>query len=906
MLIITSLVLSSAGAKEKKKFTFQDVMSFKNQLGAVISEDGRWIGYYEKPERGNTTACIKSTTNDTLVHKVAKGSNVTLARNSGWAAVKVLPDKLDLENKKGADKPKNGLALVNLSNGKKTEFESIDKYEFSNDSKWFVYKKSGDEKNSDKKKRIIGTALYLRHLETESEIAVQNVTQFAFDSLSNNLAFVVEEKDAIQNGIYYIDLNSEIKFPREIVKEKNIHFNNLSWNHTKNMLAFILAKERKSGAPDSCVLAVWDYKEKSYSELVNFGNMPKDWYIPFDNNVSWSEDGERVFFGFRPKIDTIPDDEEDFKYTDSTYTDINSIRKNTEIDIWHWKDPMIKTNRKKFWDEYQNESYQAVYHLGRKKFIQLADMTLPEVRVNNNPKFAVGFDPNPYMRELTWDGDYKDIYSVNLQTGEKILVKKKVQYDVELSPFGNFILYFTNKQWYLYNNNTNESRCLTDSLPVAFYDLDWDMPAEPASYGTGGWFVNDESVFIYGKWDIYRFTTFESGWLCQTVADGKLNNYRFRFVNLDPDKKFFKQNDNCFVEGFQFDRKTQGLFKSDFSILGVMTLLDSSEYYHNLIAEAKISKDLLFTREKYNEFPDFWLYDSTYSEVKKLTNLNSQIENFNWGTSELIRWVSYDNDTLQGFYIKPENFNTKKKYPVLIYFYEKMSDDAKRFVMPGNHHRPCYPVYTGDDYVVFLPDIKYRDGSPGRSALSSLLSGSKALGKIGVADTSKVAMWGHSWSGYQASYIITQTDFFKCAVAGAPVGNMTSAYSGIRLESGRARQFQYEKLQSRIGGNLWDSLSAYIRNSPVFFANKVNTPLLIEFGDIDDAVPWPQGIELFLALRRADKPVVMLQYRNEPHIPRKYHNKLDYAVRMKEFYDHYLLGKPAPAWLTEGVEYRGK
>jgi dipeptidyl aminopeptidase/acylaminoacyl peptidase len=905
VLLMAGLAISAGEAKEKKKFTFQDVMQFKNLLGAVISYDGSWIGYYEKPERGNPTAIIKSTQKDSLIYKVEKGTNVSISRNSKWATVKVLPDKLDLENKKGADKPKNSMTLVNLANSKKDDFENIDKYEFSNDSKWLAYKKSGDEKNTDKKKRIIGSPLYLRHLESESEIAIQNVTEFAFDSVSKNIAFVVAEKEAKQNGVFYIDLTGEIKYPQKIVGEKNIHFSSLAWNHNKDILAFVMGKERKSGAPDSCVVATWDNKGKSFSEIINTGNMIKEWYIPFKNNLSWSEDGERLFFGLRPMIDTIPEEEE-FKYTDSTYTDINSILKNTELDLWHWKDPMIKTNRKNFWDTYQNESYKAVYHLNKKKIIQLADQNLQEVTVNDNSMFAVGFDSNPYMREMTWDGEYKDIYSVNIQTGEKKLVKKRVQYDVELSPFGNYILYFDKKQWYLYNNNTNQSRCLTDSIPLPFYDADWDMPADPTSYGTGGWFVNDEEVLINSKWDIYRFTTKEPGWLCQTAADGKLNNFRFRIVNLDPEKKFYKANDYAFIEGFSYDRKTQGLFKTEFNILGMLMLIDSSEYFYNLIAESKESKNLLFTREKYNEFPDLWLYDTTFTETKRLTTLSSQIDSFNWGTTEQIKWLSFDGDTLEGFYVKPENFDKKKKYPVLIYFYERMSDGAKRFVQPGNMHRPCYPVYTGDDYIIFLPDVKYRDGYPGRSSLSALVSGSKALGVIGVADTDRVALWGHSWSGYQASYIITQTDFFKCAVAGAPVGNMTSAYSGVRLESGRARQFQYEKWQSRIGGNLWDSLGAYLRNSPVFYANRANTPLMIEFGDIDDAVPWQQGIELFLALRRADKPVVMLEYRNEPHIPRKYQNKLDYAVRMKEFYDHYLLGKPAPKWLTDGIEYRGK
>ena len=177
---------------------------------------------------------------------------------------------------------------------------------------------------------------------------------------------------------------------------------------------------------------------------------------------------------------------------------------------------------------------------------------------------------------------------------------------------------------------------------------------------------------------------------------------------------------------------------------------------------------------------------------------------------------------------------------------------------------------------------------------------------MGVADPKAIGLHGHSWSGYQTAFVVTQTDIFACSIAGAPVSNMTSAHSGIRWGSGLARQFQYEKTQSRIGGSLWEFPERYIENSPVFFADRIQTPMLIMFGDEDGAVPWYQGIELYLALRRLEKDCIFLQYRGEPHHPQKYANKLDYSIKMKEYFDFYLKGKPAPDWITKGVPYRGK
>jgi dipeptidyl aminopeptidase/acylaminoacyl peptidase len=177
---------------------------------------------------------------------------------------------------------------------------------------------------------------------------------------------------------------------------------------------------------------------------------------------------------------------------------------------------------------------------------------------------------------------------------------------------------------------------------------------------------------------------------------------------------------------------------------------------------------------------------------------------------------------------------------------------------------------------------------------------------MGVADPKRIGIHGHSWGGYGTAYVVTQTDFFACAIAGAAVGNMTSAYSGIRWESGVARQMQYEKQQSRIGGSLWEKPELFWENSPVFFADRIRTPLLLMHGDEDGAVPWYQSIELYLAMRRLGKDCVFLQYRGEPHHPQKYANKLDYSIKMKQYFDHYLKGEPAPDWLAKGVLYNGK
>jgi dipeptidyl aminopeptidase/acylaminoacyl peptidase len=243
---------------------------------------------------------------------------------------------------------------------------------------------------------------------------------------------------------------------------------------------------------------------------------------------------------------------------------------------------------------------------------------------------------------------------------------------------------------------------------------------------------------------------------------------------------------------------------------------------------------------------------------------------------------------------------------VLVYFYRFFSQRLHEFNQPAVNHRPSFPLYASNGYVVFLPDVRFEVGRPGFSSTKCVVPGVQHLIDIGIADPNAIALHGHSWSGYQTAFMVTQTNIFTTAIAGAPVGNMTSAYSGIRLGSGLARQFQYEMSQSRLSGSLWEARDDYIDNSPVFFADKIQTPILILHGDVDDAVPWEQSIEFYLALRRNGKEAVFLQYNDEPHHPQKYPNKLDWAMKMKEWLDHYLKGAPAPEWISKGIPYTGK
>jgi dipeptidyl aminopeptidase/acylaminoacyl peptidase len=311
----------------------------------------------------------------------------------------------------------------------------------------------------------------------------------------------------------------------------------------------------------------------------------------------------------------------------------------------------------------------------------------------------------------------------------------------------------------------------------------------------------------------------------------------------------------------------------------------------------------LLTEQTFNEFPDLQVSGPNFTDLKKVSDANPQKSKLSWGSSELIRFKNTDGVPLSGILFKPENFDAKKKYPMMVYIYERLSEGVNRFVNPGPGTSINIAYYVSNGYLVLEPDIVYTIGYPGQSALKCVLPAIQAVVDQGFVDEKAIGIQGHSWGGYQIAYMVTQTNRFRAAAPGALVANMTSAYSGIRWGTGLPRQFQYEHTQSRIGGNLWEYPMRFIQNSAVFQADRVQTPILMLHNDADDAVPWYQGIEFYLALRRLGKEVYMWCYNGEPHGIRKRINQKDYTVRLQQFFDHYLKGAPMPEWMEKGIPY---
>jgi len=895
-LLLPALSLPGQG---KKSLELTDMMRFKQLEAPSISGDGRWVVHTARPDRGEPEVHVYSS--DGKQHyTILLGEKPRLSRDGHWVACveAVSPEVLfnSAEARDPENGPKAGMVLLNTETGEQEVHNQVSSFTFSENSQYLLY----HQVQVDSKKKT-GTDLHIRSLGDTLLRTLPFVKRYALDSLSRYLAYTVSDTLKSNNGLYLADLEAGEERILSLFRDSLAWVDKLTWNKKSGQLVFLAGVKDAKGKKRDAFLMAWQAGQPTAEVLLSDADLEEGWKLYHSNTLRWSRDGRRLFLGLKPEGEILPEEEED---SIKDFYGCDDILAEREVDVWHWDDPYISTHQKQLWKRKKDQVYMAVYDPGNKKLVQLASPEIPDLRWSESSTRLLLSTNLPHAKEVTWDGRYRDYYLVELQTGVRQMVLERQQHAVSLSPDGRYLSYYRGGNWFLVDARTLEQQDLTSGLGVPFADEDWDYPENPPGYGVAGWTEGSGSVLIYDKFDIWEFPTDGSPAACLTEGQGRKGLYQFRIKKLRRESPWLKSSERVFLSAYHDSLKHTALFSMKVGSPGVKAMVEEERKY-TLLAKAREADKLLYTRESYREFPDLWVAKGNFKKPRRLSDVNPQVKDFAWGHASLVEWQSMDGKPLQGILITPENAEPGQKLPVLVYYYRFFTDRLYEFNHVAINHRPCFPFYASKGYAVFLPDIRFDIGNPGHAATKCLVPGVQKLIDMGVADPGAICLHGHSWSGYQTAFVITETDLFTCAIAGAPVSNMTSAYGGIRWESGLNRQFQYEKSQSRIGASLWEARDKYIENSPLFFADRINTPLLIMFGDEDGAVPWYQGIELYMAMRRLEKDCIFLQYRKEGHHPKKYANKLDYTIKFREYLDHYLKGEPAADWIKEGVPYRG-
>jgi len=912
----TASIAQKAIPSSKKALDHTVYDSWKEITYDELTPDGTHAAFTINPQDGDGKIVfydLKTSTQDS-VHRAA---NISLTYDSKYAIFKIKPQQkmvkeLRRQKKKKDDLPKDSLGIYSFQTRKTEKIPNVKSYKVPEKaSGWLAYQmdakkeeksktESQSQPNNKSKKakkdnEENGFTLVLRKLSDGKETSFSSVTDYQFAKYGQGLLFSTTGNDStLHAGVYWYDLQNQI-FNTLYEGHSKFKYKGLSINEGGDQAAFLVDTDTTKALIHYFKLYHWK-KGDATSQMLNVegdAHFPKSWFISEHYTPLFSKNGDKLFFGTAP----IP------VVQDTTLLPEEIVN----VEIWNSEDDFIYPQQNVQLESEKKRTYLAAIGFNNNKMTQLGNEDIPTIITGDegNANILFGKTDVPYRKAITWEGNVPDdLYIFNLQDGSKKKIATAIRGFANLSPKANYVYWYSDPDtaWFSYSIKTEKSIKLTKGLNVKFADELDDHPDYPSQYGAAGWTANDELFIAYDRYDLWAFDPQSNKPPVNLTKIGRQQKITFRYVKLDADERFINPDKDLLLSAFDETTKASGYYTLSLKN-GKLTKRIMDNFRFGDVEKAKLADQLLFTRQSFREFPDIWTApDTKFSSPKKLSNANPQMKNYLWGNVELVKWNSLDNVHLEGLLYKPEGFDPNKKYPMIVYFYERNSDNLYEYTPPTPLRSTINrTTYVSDGYLVFVPDIVYKIGFPGESAYNSIMPGITSLIEKGFVDEKNIGVQGHSWGGYQTAYLVTRTNLFKAAEAGAIVANMTSAYGGIRWGSGMSRMFQYERTQSRIGGTLWEKPLLYIENSPLFFADKIETPILLLHNDADTAVPWYQGIEMYMALRRLDKPVWMLNYNGEPHWPVKRENRMDFQIRMKQFFDYYLKGAEEPLWMKNGI-----
>ena len=895
----------------KRPLKIEDFKNWNTIVNAKISNNGKYVAFELNPQKGDGNLILK---NGSDYDTIPRGNKVAFGPENNFIVFHIKQSETTVrkakKDKVQKDKmPKDSLGIFVFKSDSVIRFSKVKSFKIPEENaEWVIFlvepepeKKDTTQKETPKKgKKPIkqpGDNFVVFNVQTADTLVFNNVIEYSYSKKGSAIYFVQQTKDTLNtfSTLNVFDTNTGTKkqlFTSEGWVKKTVT------NETGEKYAFIFSQDTIKEKVFSLFYGSGESEPEKIVDSYTQG-IPVGWSPSENGDIYFSENGTKLYLGTAESPEPEPKDsllDED----------------KPKLDIWNWQDLKLQPQQKIEVEREKKRTFLAVYHLELKRFIQLADLTVKQVSTvqKGDGDIGLGTNDKPYLRASSWTGKRsRDYYLVDFKSGiKREMVKDKSS--VRLSPQGKYIVWYDPADSSYYSKSTDINNLniipLTKRIPVNFYEELHDTPSDPRSYGIAGWSEGDRFVYIYDRYDIWKIDPAgQRVPVCVTKAFGRRNATRLRYVKLDKDLEYIPINEAILLSAIDERNMSRGFFDTKLNSVKDPNLLIMDDYQFGSVQRAKNASEILWTKQDVDLFPDLWSGNLKFEQAHKISDANAQQEEFVWNNVELVEWNSFSGEILKGVFYKPENFDPNKKYPMIVYFYERNSELLNRHQHPYPSHSTINKTfYASNGYLVFVPDITYKEGYPGQSAYSAIVSGTQYLiNNYSIVDKDRIGLQGQSWGGYQAAYLITQTDMYAAAMAGAPVSNMTSAYGGIRWQTGLSRMFQYEHTQSRIGGTLWEKPLQYIENSPVFYAPKITTPLLMMHNDNDGAVPWYQGIEMFVALRRLDKPVWLLSYNGEPHNLKRtsWANRVDLSNRMFQFFNHYLKDKPMPEWMEKGV-----
>jgi dipeptidyl aminopeptidase/acylaminoacyl peptidase len=696
---------------------------------------------------------------------------------------------------------------------------------------------------------------------------------------------VVQQQEAGEQSLLWVTLADA--YVKSVWKGDKA--SNLTFDHSGRQLAFLTSP----GDCKYCGPSLWCYNSSAgkLNRIIEDKSAETDSTMQIDRIQNFSKDGRSVFFYIKEREKPVP----------------AMNPRVVPLNVWSYTDTKLQSLQLK--EMGTVNTYLAVINLMNKQLIRVENENERAIPMNDYFMLIEKRAGNIDLVNEPWNTLGKKSYSLlSLKNGSRTALGALDSFDPIISQYGKYILFYdpSRKDYFSLEANTQTLRNITKDIKTSWGR--YYVPLIPR--GIMGWAANDGFVFIYDHNDIWQI---DPRGLQQPInltnGYGKKHDLIFSY-RVDSYNNNRSLNGKLYLSAFNFKSKDDGFYLITASKQKDPEKLFTGKYIFdisngaseipngNAFAPIKAlhAEGYILKRSGATEFGNYF-YTSNFKDFVRLSDIAPQ-KKFNWYTTELHSWISLDGNPINGVLYKPENFDPARKYPIIFKYYQRKSDGLNAYIKPDyleNNANVNIPYYVSNGYLIVALDIEFKKGEVGQSVLNSVLPAVDYFSKMSFVDNKRMGINSYSFGGYSTYFLVTHTDKFAAACPGGGPTDVISHFSGIKLSGVNVQEFD----QLGMGAPLWDIPELYIKNSPIFSVKNVTTPLLMMHNPNDDAVNFSQATEFFTALRRLGKRAWLMEYENQGHgVLGK--AMIDYSERQKQFFDHYLMDKPAPLWMLEG------
>lgn len=917
LAVAAAVTASGTNAQQKRTLEPADYGRWE-QLSAQatpLSPDGKWLLYgITRTNRQNELRVQPSDGGEAVV--IPFGERPVFTKDSRWLAYSIgFSEEQEAKLRKEKKPLHRQVGLLELATGKKTTVDGIESFSLAPSSTHIALRRyapepasgggagAGGADRAANETVAPGTSLLIRELATGRDTTFASVSEIAWQDDGSLLAFAVTVDGGVGNGLQIFDAATSTV--RSVDSSSSV-YTQLTWREDSAALAAFRSSSADDRLGATQTLLVWQDVAKQ-PDTKRTLDSSKGAQLPTEMRVvrffrpRWSEDGAFVYVGVAPWL-TKPARPRDPEMSRRVVATSDNPDEMPEVQVWHPKDSTVSAKQKIDAPSDRQKSMVAVWSVADEKLVRVATAIGEEVSPIPHQSRAVVVDTNAFAMERSIGRHVANAWVVDAKTGARSISLDRIEDGyLQASPGGRYLLYLKNDHYWTVDLASGQQKNVTASIATSFVDKESDATVvQKPAFGVAGWTTTDAAVLLYDKLDIWEVKPDGSG--ATRLTNGAAGEIRARYVRLDPEADAIDRSKPVYVRLFGLKSKKSGYGVIPAGSAGGTTSLVWLDKRVDRLAKAERADRYAYAVQDFDDSPDYFV-GGTLPEAKQITATNPFMSEYAWGRSAVIDYQTASGQSRQASIIYPAGYEPGKRYPMIVYMYEKLSDGVHDFSVPSERDYYNAASFITQGYVYLQPDIIFRPREPGLSVVESVVPAVQKVVQMGIADPAKVGTLGHSWGGFDSAFLATNTTTFAASVAGAPIVNLVSNYGSFHWNQGIAETDHIETGQQRMEVPLYTDMQAYIRNSAVFKASTMTTPLLIEVGDVDGVVDWRQGLELYNIARRAGKPVVLLQYVAENHGVRKRANQIDYHYRVLEWFDHYLKGMPAASWISEGERF---